>query len=91
MGYTQTWHQHRDFTDREWATLMRCADYLIKRATLDGIVLCGYDGTGVPVVSTKDIGFNGSEANDEDYETFLLEKKQPEKLLRCQAPEADEW
>lgn len=77
MGYTQSWHQHRDFTDQEWAILMKCADWVIAQATRRGIVLCGGDGTGVPIVSTARIIFNGDSGTGNDYETFLLDKSRP--------------
>ncbi len=79
MGYTNYWDQHRDFTDQEWATMMKCADWVVQEADRRGVVLRGWDGTSVPKVTTSDIGFNGNGDTGDDYETFLLEKKQAEK------------
>ena len=65
MGYTNYWHQHNDFTDTEWSQIKQEYEY-IKEACENIIV----DETK----KTDEIVFNGSPENDQDHETFILNK-----------------
>jgi len=65
MGYTNYWHQHRDFTKIEWGQIKEEYDY-IKEVCENIIVDETQDGTHIV--------FNGLKKNDQDHETFVIKK-----------------
>lgn len=69
MGYTDYWIRSdkpltEEFVEKVKAILWDC--YVM------GITICGEAGEGNPIVTTKEIVFNGSSENDLCHETFWL-------------------
>ena len=62
MGYTNYWHQHRDFTKIEWGQIKEEYDYI--KEVCEGIIV---DDSR----KTDEIVFNGKHL---DHETFILNK-----------------
>jgi hypothetical protein len=81
MGYTHYWRTNEKQLDViKFKQLVISARKLIKEQK--ECKLCGYDGTKKPTITSNGIGFNGCQANGEDYETFLLTNK-PEPFAFC--------
>jgi hypothetical protein len=87
MGYTHYWTQTRDFNEQEMGDIAASVRKIITTAT-DGrefpnnytgegsfpLVICGFDGTGEPILSKEKISFNG-QGPDLDHETFYFDAK----------------
>ena len=63
MGYTNYWHQHKDFTNIEWNQIQNEYNYI--KEAMTGIVV---DESKTP----DEIVFNGK--GELDHETFVLDK-----------------
>jgi hypothetical protein len=72
MGYTHYWRQENGPIDPEsWDRIRADAEKLIEAARAGDVAICGWDGTGEPVVDGHEIRLNG-EGPDLDHETFAL-------------------
>lgn len=69
MGYTQYWGVNR----RPNEELLADVKSIISKAESQGIIIRGWDGNGEPEITTDRISFNGDEATNNDYETFMLD------------------
>jgi hypothetical protein len=71
VGYTHYW-DHKGFTPEQWDKLVCAAGCIMDAAGPGGmgVELAGWDSKGTPVLSAKEISFNG--AGEEGYETFKL-------------------
>ena len=65
MGYTNYWHQHRDFTKIEWDQIKEEYDYI--KEVCEGVIV---DET----ITADQIVFNGDSKKDLHYETFVIRK-----------------
>ena len=65
MGYTNYWHQHRDFTKIEWDQIKEEYDYI--KEVSEGIIV---DETK----KADEIVFNGDSKKDLHHETFVIKK-----------------
>jgi hypothetical protein len=74
MGYTHYLRQHQEIPVEAWAKIKADAERLIEAARLGDVEICGWDGTGEPVVDGDEIRLNGSGRLDLDHETFALER-----------------
>ena len=71
MGFTRYYEGNVTITDQ----LVEDVEKIIKEAPC---AINGWDGTGEPVVTLKEIRLNGNELNDESCETFLLNNGEQE-------------
>ena len=65
MGYTNYWHQHRDFTGIEWGQIKEEYDYI--KEVCEGIIV---DKT----ITADQIVFNGNPKNVQNHEPFVIRK-----------------
>ena len=65
MGYTNYWHQHRDFTGIEWGQIKEEYDYI--KEVCEGIIV---DKT----ITADQIVFNGNPKNVQNHEPFVITK-----------------
>ena len=65
MGYTNYWHQHRDFTKIEWDQIKEEYDYI--KEVCEGVIV---DET----ITADQIVFNGDSKKDHHHETFVIKK-----------------
>jgi len=72
MGYTHHWNNSRPIDDSEWEAITTRARQILRVAQDDlGIALSEeYDVNRMPIVSEKEIRFNGYA--DEGHETFMI-------------------
>ena len=72
MGYTHHWSNSRPIDDSEWEAITTRARQILRVAQDDlGIALSEeYDVNKMPIVSEKEIRFNGYA--DEGHETFMI-------------------
>lgn len=68
MGYTHYWN-HKGITPDDWANLVSDARRIVKAS---GVSIAGGLGEGRPKFNVDEIWLNGTNVNDESYETFLL-------------------
>ena len=74
MGYTHYFYsndRNQEFTDQEFLSFASDVQKIISRAD---VKICGPDGTGEPIVTAEEVSFNGSEKDNQDYETFNINK-----------------
>ena len=69
MGYTRYWKR----TDKAITEdFVKKVNEIIGNSISRGIVICGWDGTGTPEVSTEAISFNGNGDRGLDHETLWI-------------------
>lgn len=81
MGYTHYWKFKKNPKDIENGEkkFAKAAEMIAKGfKQLDDITICGGLGNGEPEISGRRIWFNGSAADETDYETFLVMLNDPE-------------
>ena len=69
MGYTHYW-KHKGITPGDWADLTRDARSIVGVAS--SVKIAGGMGFSKPKFDADGIWLNGTNVNDESYETFLL-------------------
>lgn len=67
MGYTN-YHQAAEAT----RDIAKDARKIVDTAQSEGVGIFGPDGTGEPIITAKEIAFNGDVTQDFDHETFGL-------------------
>jgi len=76
MGYTHYWHQHKTFTDNQWAKACEAARLVAER--YKSILCLEYDERDKPPqIDDEAIRFNGK--GNDGHETFWLTREQPPK------------
>ena len=74
MGYTHYFEQLRPLTENEFSELVKVTKRIIKLANDDGIEICDGNGNGEPIITDELIQLNGSSHNDNDHETFMIQR-----------------
>jgi hypothetical protein len=77
MGYTHYYETVGEIPAGAWTKIREDAERLIEAARLGDVEICGWDGTGGPVVNDEEIRLNGTARRDLDHETFALERAEP--------------
>jgi hypothetical protein len=74
VGYTHYYEQHQEIPAETWAAIRADTERIAEAARLGDVAICGWDGTGDPVLDGEEIRLNGSAAGDLNHETFALER-----------------
>ena len=72
MGYTRYWERTNKAITEEFVKEVKT---IIGDSLSKGIVICGWDGTGTPEITTEEISFNGNGSKDLDHETLFIGKE----------------
>ena len=73
MGYTHYWKTKRAFTEEEWKKFTDGTKKIVKSSKVS---IKGGLGTGQPSYTNEEIRLNGDSSKGEDYETFVVTKKE---------------
>ena len=72
MGYTRYWERTNKAITEEFVKEVKT---IIGDSLSKGIVICGWDGTGTPEITTEEISFNGNGSKNLDHETLFIGKE----------------
>ena len=69
MGYTNYWERTEKPITKDF---VKAVKDILKQSDKLGITICGWDGSGTPVITEEEILFNGDAKYGLDYESFVL-------------------
>jgi hypothetical protein len=70
MGYTHYWYRGKVIPQETMDLIVADFRRVLANIVSPRVEIAGWDGTGTPIITSKEVRFNGSTKKNQDHETF---------------------